>query len=193
MYDICILTTAIIRPKIHILSMNSLKKILKSETKIYWIINIDFVNTNPKYIKTENLSENYVTDCLNYTEENFKNIFKNFKNIEFKFIKNVKGNFNIAVRTLLNNCIDVIEKIKYGVLYLEDDWLVTKNIACINDNVVPSSGANGKLKQYALELSNVDLTSQFASMISHQRSFQAGSRVVTTSDMILTEAVNLKR
>jgi len=70
---------------------------------------------------------------------------------------------------------------------------VCQNIAGINDNVVPSSGANGKLKQYALELSNVDLTSQFASMISHQRSFQAGSRVVTTSDMILTEAVNLKR
>jgi len=70
---------------------------------------------------------------------------------------------------------------------------VGQNIAGINDNVVPSSGANGKLKQYALELSNVDLTSQFASMISHQRSFQAGSKVVTTSDMILNEAVNLKR
>lgn len=133
MYDICILTTAIIRPKIHILSMNSLKKILKRETKIYWIINIDFVNTEPKYIKTENLSENYIANCLNYTEENFKNIFKNFKNIEFKFIKNIKGNFNIAVRTLLNNCVDVIEKIKYGVLYLEDDWVVTKNITCINN------------------------------------------------------------
>jgi len=68
-----------------------------------------------------------------------------------------------------------------------------QNVAGISDNVIPSSGSNGKLKQYALELSNVDLTSQFASMISHQRSFQAGSRVVTTSDMILSEAVNLKR
>ena len=68
-----------------------------------------------------------------------------------------------------------------------------QNVAGISDNTVPASGSNGKLKQYALELSNVDLTSQFASMISHQRSFQAGSRVVTTSDMILSEAVNLKR
>ena len=68
-----------------------------------------------------------------------------------------------------------------------------QNLAGINDNTVPASGSNGKLKQYALELSNVDLTNQFASMISHQRSFQAGSRVVTTSDMILSEAVNLKR
>jgi flagellar hook protein FlgE len=68
-----------------------------------------------------------------------------------------------------------------------------QNIAGISDNSVPATGSNGKLKQYALELSNVDLTNEFAAMISHQRSFQAGSRVVTTSDMILSEAVNLKR
>jgi len=68
-----------------------------------------------------------------------------------------------------------------------------QNIAGISDNTAPATGSNGKLKQYALELSNVDLTNEFAAMISHQRSFQAGSRVVTTSDMILSEAVNLKR
>jgi len=68
-----------------------------------------------------------------------------------------------------------------------------QNVAGILGNVVPASGSNGKIKQYALELSNVDLTNEFASMISHQRSFQAGSRVITTSDAILTEAVNLKR
>ena len=68
-----------------------------------------------------------------------------------------------------------------------------KILAGISDNNIPATGSNGKLKQYALELSNVDLTNEFASMISHQRSFQAGSRVVTTSDMILSEAVNLKR
>jgi flagellar hook protein FlgE len=68
-----------------------------------------------------------------------------------------------------------------------------QNIAGISANPVPATGSNGKIKQYALEMSNVDLTNEFASMISHQRSFQAGSRVVTTSDMILKEAVNLKR
>ena len=68
-----------------------------------------------------------------------------------------------------------------------------QNIAGISANPVPATGSNGKIKQYALEMSNVDLTNEFAAMISHQRSFQAGSRVVTTSDMILKEAVNLKR
>ena len=70
---------------------------------------------------------------------------------------------------------------------------VGQNVAGILDNSVPASGSNGKIKQYALELSNVDLTNEFAAMISHQRSFQAGSRVITTSDAILSEAVNLKR
>jgi len=65
--------------------------------------------------------------------------------------------------------------------------------AGLMDNALPASGSNGKIKQFALELSNVDLTNEFAMMITHQRSFQAGSRVVTTSDSILSEAVNLKR
>ncbi len=68
-----------------------------------------------------------------------------------------------------------------------------QNLGGILDNFNPAVGSNGKIKQYALELSNVDLTNEFASMISHQRSFQAGSRIITTSDAILSEAVNLKR
>jgi flagellar hook protein FlgE len=68
-----------------------------------------------------------------------------------------------------------------------------EDFAGIIDNAIPAVGSNGKIKQYSLELSNVDLTNEFALMISHQRSFQAGSRIVTTSDAILTEAVNLKR
>ena len=68
-----------------------------------------------------------------------------------------------------------------------------ENFADINENVAPATGSNGKIKQFALELSSVDLTNEFAMMITHQRSFQAGSRIVTTSDAILNEAVNLKR
>ncbi|MET0263073.1 MAG: flagellar hook-basal body complex protein [Rariglobus sp.] len=57
------------------------------------------------------------------------------------------------------------------------------------------AGANGlgKIESGALELSNVDLTEQFANMITTQRSFQASSRLVTVSDSILEDIVNLKR
>lgn len=61
------------------------------------------------------------------------------------------------------------------------------------ENGIPGQGGLGKLKQGALELSNVDLTEQFAELISTQRAFQAGSRIITTADTILQEVINLKR
>ena len=51
----------------------------------------------------------------------------------------------------------------------------------------------GKIQAGALELSNVDLANEFTSMITAQRAFQATSRIITTSDEMLQELVNLKR
>lgn len=51
----------------------------------------------------------------------------------------------------------------------------------------------GKLTQGVLEMSNVDLSSEFTEMITTQRGFQANSRIITTSDTMLEELVNLKR
>ena len=44
-----------------------------------------------------------------------------------------------------------------------------------------------------LEMSNVDLSAEFTSMITTQRGFQANSRIITTSDTLLEELINLKR
>ena len=57
----------------------------------------------------------------------------------------------------------------------------------------PGSNGLGNIESGTLELSNVDLTEQFADMITAQRSFQASSRIVTISDSVLEEIVNLKR
>jgi flagellar hook protein FlgE len=51
----------------------------------------------------------------------------------------------------------------------------------------------GKFSIGALEMSNVDLATEFTNMITTQRGFQANSRVITTSDTMLEELVNLKR
>jgi flagellar hook protein FlgE len=45
----------------------------------------------------------------------------------------------------------------------------------------------------SLEQSNVDLSSEFTNMILAQRGFQASARVITTSDQILTDLLNLKQ
>ncbi len=60
-------------------------------------------------------------------------------------------------------------------------------------NNTSGSSGNGAIEQYKLELSNVDLTEQFSQLINTQRSFQAGSRIITTADSVLEEIVNLKR
>lgn len=51
----------------------------------------------------------------------------------------------------------------------------------------------GTLISGQLEMSNVDLTGEFTEMIIAQRGFQANSRIITTSDEVLQEVVNLKR
>ena len=50
-----------------------------------------------------------------------------------------------------------------------------------------------KISTGELEMSNVDLSAQFTDMIITQRGFQANSRVITTSDTLLEELINLKR
>ncbi|WP_299294698.1 flagellar hook protein FlgE [uncultured Mobiluncus sp.] len=55
------------------------------------------------------------------------------------------------------------------------------------------TGQRGAMTGGAIEMSNVDLAAEFTNLILSQRGFQANSRVITTSDEILQELVNMKR
>ena len=55
------------------------------------------------------------------------------------------------------------------------------------------NGRLGSVSPSTLEMSNVDLAQEFVKMITTQRAFQANSRVITTSDEILSELINIKR
>ncbi len=57
----------------------------------------------------------------------------------------------------------------------------------------PGSQNVGSLKTGGLEMSNVDLATEFSDMIMAQRGFQANSKIITVSDQMLEELVNLKR
>ncbi len=59
-------------------------------------------------------------------------------------------------------------------------------------NIAGENGA-ASVVSGALEMSNVDLSQEFSDMIITQRGFQANSRIITTSDTMLEEIVNLKR
>lgn len=63
-----------------------------------------------------------------------------------------------------------------------------------NANIDPAGlNAKGTISSQNVEMSNVDLTEEFTHLIIAQRGFQANTRVITTSDQILEEVVNLKR
>lgn len=58
---------------------------------------------------------------------------------------------------------------------------------------VDITGSGGYMTTGVLEMSNVDLSTEFTEMITAQRGFQANSRIITVSDTMLEELVNLKR
>jgi flagellar hook protein FlgE len=57
----------------------------------------------------------------------------------------------------------------------------------------PGANGTGTIVAGMLEMSNVDLAEEFTEMIVAQRGFQANTRIITTSDEILQELVNLKK
>ena len=57
---------------------------------------------------------------------------------------------------------------------------------------VPNQGGLGAVNSVTLEQSNVDLSAQFSNMITLQRAFEANARMVTISDTILEDVVNMK-
>ncbi|WP_284139956.1 MULTISPECIES: flagellar basal body rod protein FlgG [unclassified Virgibacillus] len=72
-------------------------------------------------------------------------------------------------------------------------FLNTQNAGLSANLLVPETDGVASVISGALEMSNVDLAEEFTEMITAQRGFQANTRIITTSDEILQELVNLKR
>ena len=63
----------------------------------------------------------------------------------------------------------------------------------LSATAAPGSNGLGRIQAGALELSNVNLANEFSTLITTQRAFQANAKIITTSDEMLQELVNLKR
>jgi flagellar hook protein FlgE len=72
-------------------------------------------------------------------------------------------------------------------------YSATMNSGEFNGIGTSIDSTGGKISSGYLEMSNVDLSDQFTSMITTQRGFQANSRIITVSDTMLEELINLKR
>lgn len=82
-----------------------------------------------------------------------------------------------------------------GGLKREGDnvFMQTSNSGEMNLPTPPGNNGAGLLTPGALEMSNVDLSKEFTEMIVTQRGFQANSRIITSSDEMLQELLNIKR
>lgn len=72
-------------------------------------------------------------------------------------------------------------------------FIDSENAGLADNLVIPETDGAASIVSGALEMSNVDLAEEFTEMITAQRGFQANTRIITTSDEILQELVNLKR
>ncbi|HCK14834.1 TPA: hypothetical protein DHW51_11970 [Candidatus Poribacteria bacterium] len=104
-------------------------------------------------------------------------IFANFDN----GIRKVKAQISVAQ---FNNPTGLIKA---------QDSLFINSVNSGNPIVADAEKVLSKVVSKKLERSNVDIAEQFTQMITAQRGLQANSRVITTSDDVLTELINLKR
>lgn len=104
-------------------------------------------------------------------------VFANFDN----GIRKVKAQISVAQ---FNNPTGLIKA---------QDSLFINSVNSGNPIVSDAEKVLSKIVSKKLERSNVDIAEQFTQMITAQRGLQANSRVITTSDDVLTELINLKR
>lgn len=71
-------------------------------------------------------------------------------------------------------------------------YAATTNSGRVTHNLA-GDGGTGSITPSSLEMSNVDLSEEMVNMITTQRGFQANSRIITTTDSMLEELINLKR
>lgn len=82
----------------------------------------------------------------------------------------------------------------YGGLAKQSNNLFTSTVASGQPVIAtPNTAGIGGIAPSSLEMSNVDLATEFVDLITTQRAFQANSKVITTSDEILSELMNIKR
>jgi flagellar hook protein FlgE len=82
----------------------------------------------------------------------------------------------------------------YSGLLKQGSNLFTSSLASGQAVILaPNQGGVGSIAPSSLEMSNVDLAAEFVKLITTQRAFQANSKVITTSDEVLSDLINIKR
>lgn len=81
----------------------------------------------------------------------------------------------------------------WGLAAMDKNLYTTTGYSGDASKGAPGSGGKGTVSGYALEMSNVDLATEFGEMITTQRSFQAAAKIITASDEVLQTLMSMKR
>jgi flagellar hook protein FlgE len=95
---------------------------------------------------------------------------------------------SVLGQVALQNCADPNALTRHG-----DNLYSAPAAAGLLPQGKPQSSGLGSIKSSCLEMSNVDLSTEMTNLITAQRAFEANSKIVTTSDEVLQDLVNLKR
>ncbi|MDD4047623.1 MAG: flagellar hook protein FlgE [Clostridia bacterium] len=117
----------------------------------------------------------------------------NLLDMEFDTSGTINGSYSNGQRRKLAQLVTASFANPAGLVKNGNNLYRASNNSGDANTGVPGTAGHGIVKPETLEMSNVDLSQEFVDMIVTQRGFQANSRVITTSDQILEELVNLKR
>ncbi len=105
----------------------------------------------------------------------------------------IYGNYNNGMKKCLAQIAVATFSNPSGLEAMGDSLFAASLNSGPFDGIGEEVTLSGSFTVGALEMSNVDLATEFTNMITTQRGFQANSRIITTSDTMLEELVNLKR
>lgn len=117
----------------------------------------------------------------------------NMKGVSISSDGKVYGNYDNGMKKCLAQIAVATFSNPSGLEAMGDSLFAASLNSGPFDGVGEEVTLSGSFTVGALEMSNVDLATEFTNMITTQRGFQANSRIITTSDTMLEELVNLKR
>ncbi|MFT5977480.1 MAG: flagellar hook protein FlgE [Ilumatobacter sp.] len=104
----------------------------------------------------------------------------------------IVGNYSNGLNREIGQVATAVFTNPGGLERIAGSWRQTANSGLAQIGIA-GDGGRGLMSAGTLEMSNVDLAEEFTRLIVAQRGFQGNARVITTSDEILQEVVNLKR
>jgi flagellar hook protein FlgE len=104
----------------------------------------------------------------------------------------IVGNYSNGLNREIGQVATAVFTNPGGLERIAGSWRQTANSGLAQIGIA-GGGGRGLMSAGTLEMSNVDLAEEFTRLIVAQRGFQGNARVITTSDEILQEVVNLKR